>query len=270
MRIKSLARLIIPLLSLTSLLACSTATATPTPAVVETSAADTPTLEAPTATAAASNAGACSNPYYPVVNGATWNYAGSGGPNGNYSYTDTISEVRADGFTVTTVIDNSVTTTQQWSCKPEGLTALQLPGFVTILAMQQLNATLQTSDIQGITLPAAISPGDDWSYQLNLQGSIEADGIKADTNGEAVYNFTAGDTESVTVPAGTFDAMKINGVLTFDSTASISGFSLPVKISLNTTSWWAPGVGMVKTQITGDMVGTAINDTIELQSYNIP
>jgi hypothetical protein len=269
MRIKSLVRLLFPLLSLISLLACSTTTATPTPAVIETSAA-TPTLEAPTATGAAPNAGACSNSYYPVVNGATWNYTGSGGPNGDYSYTDTISEIRADGFTITTVIDNSVTTTQQWSCKPEGLTALQLPGFVTILAMQQSNATLQTSDIQGVTLPAAISPGDDWSYQLNLQGSIETDGIKADTDGNAVYNFTAADVESVNVPAGTFDAMKINGVLTFDSTASISGFSLPVKISLNTTSWWAPGVGMVKTQITGDMVGTAINNTLELQSYNIP
>ena len=48
----------------------------------------------------------CNNTLYPTTQGATWIYASTGGPNGSFNYTNSITEVRADGFTLTT---NSLT-----------------------------------------------------------------------------------------------------------------------------------------------------------------
>src|SRR5215208_6076105 len=45
--------------------------------------------------------GLCANAYYPVREGATWSYKSIGSPVGDYSFTDTITSVREDGFTLT-------------------------------------------------------------------------------------------------------------------------------------------------------------------------
>src|SRR5215207_6587465 len=71
--------------------------------------------------------GLCANAYYPVRQGATWSYKSIGSPVGDYSFTDTITSVREDGFTLTSQFED-VTRIQEWACKPEGLVALQLGG----------------------------------------------------------------------------------------------------------------------------------------------
>ncbi|MGE5248627.1 MAG: hypothetical protein ACM3QS_00300 [Bacteroidota bacterium] len=279
MKRKTLPHLIFSLLIVAALAACSrgttsSPTAAPTsPPAIDTlpPATDTATAE-PTAEPSATQAaqGACANPLFPVVKGATWTYSGSGGPSGAYSYTDTITDVRSDGFSISSKFSDNLTRTQEWACKPEGLVALQLPGAAATLTTEKFKANFETSNIQGVTIPARVSPGDKWSFNLDIKGKLDISGVTADTTGTASYNFTAANTESVTVPAGTFDAMKIDGVLTLDITASVSGLSVPLKITMNSTSWFAPGVGMVKTLSSGDLAGTPMNDTLELQSYNIP
>ncbi|MGE5775928.1 MAG: hypothetical protein ACM33V_06895, partial [Chloroflexota bacterium] len=62
--------------------------------------------------------GVCTNTYYPVRQGATWSYRSTG--TGDYGFTDTITSVREDGFTLSTQSGN-LTGTQEWACKPEGL-----------------------------------------------------------------------------------------------------------------------------------------------------
>ena len=64
--------------------------------------------------------------------------------------------------------------------------------------------------------------------------------------------------------------MKIGTILTLDLTAAVSGLSVPLKLTLKGTSWYAPGIGMVKTVTAGDLANQTFNDTLELQSYNIP
>jgi hypothetical protein len=280
MRIKTLIRLVLPLITLLSLVACNggaaNPTAVPNSAAIETlqanQPAETATVETATGTAAAGTGtqGACANSLFPVVKGATWTYAGSGGTAGSYSYTDTVTDVRPDGFKITSTFDNNLARTQQWNCKPEGLVALQLPGAAAVIATQQMHAELVTSNVQGVTLPSSISPGDEWPFSLDLKGTQEVSGAKAQTTSHAVYNFKAVGVESVTVPAGTFDAMKINGDLTLKVIAKVSGLSIPVTVTLHTVSWFAPGVGMVKAASNGDLMGTALNDTLQLQTYHIP
>lgn len=266
----SLAHFVLALLVAGSLAGCTMGAAAPTaaPTLPPTRAPTEPPT--PEASATPESRGGCDNPLFPVVNGATWTYAGTGGPAGAYSYTDTITDVRADGFTITSKFDDNLTKAQEWACKPEGLVALQLPGGAAAITTKQFQATFETSNVQGVTIPASVAAGDKWSFSLTIKGTQEVSGIKAETNGDASYDFTAVGMESVTVPAGTFDAMRVDGVLTLNLTALVSGLSIPVQITMNTTSWFAPGVGMVKTSTSGSVAGTAINDTLELQSYNIP
>jgi hypothetical protein len=133
-----------------------------------------------------------------------------------------------------------------------------------------MQAEFETSNVQGVTLPAIVAPGDKWSFNLDMRGTGQVSGVTAETTGHAVYNFTAANSESVTVPAGTFDAMRIEGDLTLDITATVSGTAFPFKVTMHTTSWFAPGVGLVRTNTAADVIGMPVNDTLELQSYHIP
>ncbi|HET9914148.1 MAG TPA: hypothetical protein VFQ13_19800, partial [Anaerolineales bacterium] len=127
--------------------------------------------------------GLCANAYYPVRQGATWNYKSTGGPAGEYSFTDTISSVREDSFTLSTQI-NDLTRTQEWSCHPEGLVALQLGGApAAMLSAQNMQLNLEVSNVSGITFPSAINAGDQWQHSLDLQGSMTVLGEEGTATG---------------------------------------------------------------------------------------
>jgi hypothetical protein len=83
-------------------------------------------------------------------------------------------------------------------------------------------------------------------------------------------NFSATENESVTVPAGTFDALKVEVDVTLNINATYEGITLPVSFSGDYTYWFAPGVGWVKASGTGSVLGSSFSDITELQSYNIP
>jgi hypothetical protein len=83
-------------------------------------------------------------------------------------------------------------------------------------------------------------------------------------------NFSAIGNESVTVPAGTFDALKVTVNVTLNVDATYEGITLPVSFSGDYTYWFAPNVGWVKASGTGNVLGSSFSDTTELQSYSIP
>jgi hypothetical protein len=93
---------------------------------------------------------------------------------------------------------------------------------------------------------------------------------KGEATGTAQMNFNAIGNERVMVPAGTFDAIKIQVDTTLDVNVAYEGLSLPVKFSGTHTYWFAQDVGWVKATGTGSMLGASFNETTELQSYNIP
>jgi hypothetical protein len=215
-------------------------------------------------------AGACTNGLYPVVKGATWTYASTGGPAGSFTYTDTITDVGPDRFTLTSQF-NQLTRTQEWACKPEGLTALQLGGSAAgVVTASDVSVQLTTANVQGITIPAHVAAGDRWPYSLDFEGTAEVAGASAEEKGSASFQFTAAGMEPVTVPAGTFDAMKIEIESTFDIQITLQGFSAPTTITGHSTVWYAPGVGMIKSMDVGQANGNTFTATTELQSYTIP
>jgi len=215
--------------------------------------------------------GACASLYFPVVNGATWTYSVTGGIQ-DFSYTDTITNVSAEGFTLNSSFDleGGLQRTQAWGCQADGLVALEYNGGpAAALSTEGLNAEFHTTEITGVTIPTNLSVGSSWTQTMDIEGEITiGEGMTGAATGNVSFAGNAVGTESVSTAAGTFDAIKVEIQQDFSLTANIGGVSMPVTFTGTTTAWYASGVGMVKSVVTEDLMGSTT--TIELQSYSIP
>lgn len=218
-----------------------------------------------------STGGLCDNPVYPILQGASWAYINSGGPNGTFAYGDTISEVRADGFTLTTQIAN-LTRTQEWVCEAGGLKALELGGGTTTsITAQGFTAEFTTLNATGISLPKDILSNMQWQYGLTIQGTIPMPtGEQVQSNGTYLVNSQEMGRETITVPAGTFDAVKIQTNSTVEILVPFGNEQVPMKYSGTSVTWYAFGVGYIKSIENWDLGSTPYTATTELQTYVIP
>jgi hypothetical protein len=224
----------------------------------------------PTAKSPSSASGDCSNTYYPVVDGATWSYTVTGGPDGPVSYIDTISSVNGDSFILTTVIGD-IERTQRWSCTADGLVALDFGGGSATLAVSDLQMVFDTTETTGVTLPADISPGDTWSQEFTIEGTEAIAGDQsASVAGQAKYDSTATGIEGVSVLGGSFDALRVEGTNSMDLNVQMSGFTVPMAVSGTLVRWYAPGVGYIRSVEKSDVLDTQLELTTELTSYAIP
>ena len=215
--------------------------------------------------------GECANPYFPVVLDANWTYAASGSELEPYSFTSTVSEVFPDSFTLTHHFDD-LALTQQWECKPEGLAALELGGGAAAsLVTGDVDLKLETSNINGVTFPSAVSVGDVWTHSMDVSGEIElGEGMFGTMEGQATTNFQAVGMESVEVPAGSFEALRVATEFILDMTVTVDGASIPVVFTSTGSSWHVPNTGWVKQTSETTVFDVPTTDTIELKAYSIP
>lgn len=215
--------------------------------------------------------GTCANPLYPVIQGAAWTYASTGSPPGPFLFTDTITEARVDGFTLTSQFKD-LTRTQEWACKPEGLLALQLGGGpMAGISAQGLSAQFESSNVTGISLPVDMQNTQQWTYGLSMKGTIAMpDNQASQADGSVSSTFQVLGAESISVPAGTFNAIKVQVNSEYTLNTSFQGFLMPLNFSSTTIIWYAPYVGWVKSVENSDLGGSPYSSTIELQSYGFP
>ena len=265
---------------LISTLACSlTGSADPVSAIQTLIPAEAQTLVAsvvaPAATdlagggSASSSNGDCGNPLYPAVAGATWSYAMSGVlPD---TFTRTIPASSTDGFTDQDVFTSGVTRTGKWTCEFGALTALNAsnPGAGVSASIQATDLTgdFETTNIDGVTLPAVVTSGTSWSQSITLEGIQNIAGETVPSKSTSNQNCTAAGNESVTVPAGTFNAMRVECQLNLKISITMMGVEIPTEMSFSTTTWYAAGVGMVKTDT---LLSDSTTTIMELTAYNIP
>lgn len=201
-----------------------------------------------------------------------WTYASTGSPSGDFTYTDTISEVRADGFTLSTRFTD-LTRVQEWVCEPGGLKALEMggTGAAASISTQGTTAEFDSSDVTGFSLPKEITPGMQWQYSLKMTGITAMPGDQ-NAQSSGTYNLTMQEMgkETVTTPAGTFEAVKFQATSLMQLTADFQGVQLPVTMNSSSLIWYAPDVGFIKSIENSDFGGTPYTSTTELQTYNIP
>lgn len=215
--------------------------------------------------AAPPSVGACDNPYMPVILGATWNYSINGPVPDTYVHS--ILSIEADGFSEQDVFGTGVTRQGQWKCENGNLVALNPTGGGSAsVNAEGTSVDFQTTALEGVTLPASLNPGDSWSQSLTLEGTQTINGESFPVSNQVTQACTAVGNESVTVPAGTFDAMRVDCKVDMNITIDMSGSPFTTPIALNNTNWYALKVGLVKTVSTG----SGLDSTTELTSYLIP
>jgi hypothetical protein len=210
--------------------------------------------------------GPCANPLLPVAAGATWNYQMSGFATG--SFTRVINSVNGTGFEDQDTFWNGVVRNGQWNCDAGALIALD-PGGGTSASVE-FNSTItdfHTTALSGVTLPATVVAGDHWNQSISIAGTMTMNGVSADATNDTTTDCTASGSESVTVPAGSFNAMKVTCQDSISIQVTTQGVTVPVPpINFTAENWYAPSVGWVKSVSTG----SGLDATVELTSYSIP
>ena len=178
----------------------------------------------------------------------------------------TITSVETDSFEreITTTLSNGTQKayTDSWKCTPDGL-VLQGGPLATTFQSVYGNATMKTLSTTGVTLPAHINAGDSWTQDAQLAFTSTLVSV----NITLTYNFKAIGLELVTVPAGTFNAMKIQ----IDVTSQATTATRTNNIAVDGFEWFVPGVGAVKSSVGVKVNGTAYPGTDDqMQSYHIP
>jgi hypothetical protein len=244
-----------------------TSTAAATSAATDTPAAK-PAAGSTTAVVPSSGSSACTNAFFPVSAGATWTYASTGSIAGNYTFVRTLSDLGAANFTVNDAFNAGVTRTVKWTCNSGNLTSLDTGSGNASVTAKSMTMKVDSVNATGYSIPAALDSAKTWSESLTLNGTMTLNGASQGTSVNVTQiDCTANGPESVTVTAGTFDAAKDTCQVVSSVTVTMAGIATePIKITQTEVQWYARGVGLVKSQNSGDMG----NENVELTKYSIP
>ncbi len=201
----------------------------------------------------------CNNQYFPSRLGNTWEYSGSNTATGAYNRTDTVSQSSTEVFSVDTAI-SGITYGLDYSCSSAGLTAnnpiQQYAGALVSGPNAPLNVKL--TSVSGISLPAKIVPGDTWQQTADFEATSQ----QLNMNGRLVFDYTAVGFENVSVPGGTFNALRV------DATIHIQVSAFHIEAGTYTVSTWlAPDVGMVKSEGISHVSQIDFSDSMQLTSF---
>jgi hypothetical protein len=231
-----------------------------------TSGTPSPTASPPAPATAVPTKAACSNPLYPANRGSRWTYSMSGISTG--TFTHTITEVRSTGFTSQDAFDSGIKRTGEWKCEAGALTALSPAECLSALLQgERVPAGYQTTGSTGITLPAIVRPRDSWSQEITVEGTQRIGKKDVPGKGKLSCSCTAGDSETVLVPAGSFDAVRIGCRANGTIALSVAAPGVPTEWASAVTMWYARGIGMVKMESEIYDIG---HSTTELTSYSVP
>jgi hypothetical protein len=186
----------------------------------------------------------CDHPYYPVREGWTWTYKQSGQVNETYSLTFT--NVSERGFTLR-YTSRQGSFDLRWRCDANGLVSLDQSSFGPNQGFK-----LETTNAKGVAIPSQFRVGLAWTYSYDLKGSFDSGGQKMAMTGKSVTNAKITAREAVKVPAGTFQAFKVETTTKTELAMDVGGQKQPMPAqSVTGSTWYAEGVGMVKSVMAG-------------------
>ncbi len=206
----------------------------------------------------------CGTVYFPVEEGASKTFAGSG-PAGPYTEVNTITDVGTSAFLMQVDLTD-IQWVETWKCTAEGLVQLMSDGgeWSMILSGPDGTGKIETLSQTGVTIPLSIAPGDSWSQETTFH--LTSSSVNGD--GRLIYEFHAVGPEDVSVPAGDFHAMRVDVKARMET-----AYGPEMTTYYEGTMWLVPELGRVKqsgeTRV-GDPSGEGLPATVELESYKIP
>lgn len=211
--------------------------------------------------------GNCKNSYYPVGQNIERKYHITYTKNSfpAQDYTETFADFKSDGFVVKTEFNN-VNTAINWRCIPDGLLATQYNNSINMKSGS--SAKIETVKSEGVSIPVESrwNVGEKWNtkYEINESVTDPKGNQVGEGYGTVIQNAEIIGNEEITTSAGTFQTSKVKTKIMLDLTVKVKGISVPTKTSLDSITWFAKDVGMVKSQ--SSMNGTEMA-TVELLSY---
>jgi len=187
-------------------------------------------------------ANACDHPYLPLRSGASWSYDSS---EGGMTWNVTSAGGSAESASATMAFSMpEVTFTVNWTCSSAGITSYDF-GNITSSAFGEV-VTLNIVNSSGSWLPPAESlvPGYSWSNGYTMVVSSGFEGASVELTTTTSESWSVGGMETISVPAGTFDALRIDGTSTMEM-SGFMGISVP-PTATSQTFWFAEGVGIVR------------------------
>ncbi|PYE51891.1 hypothetical protein [Deinococcus yavapaiensis] len=177
------------------------------------------------------SASECDNPFSPVEASWQWTYRTTSGD----AYTVVRVPTGPKGFSETSTSPNAPGT-RTYACsagEQSPKTAnIVIPGFdVTVLAARGT----------AIAAPSKWAVGESWSYTMDLEATLQGL-LPLKGAGQMTVTFRVVAQQRTEVPAGTFEAFKV------EVTRDLSGRAgfIPFRRIVKQTSYYAPGVGMIR------------------------
>ena len=212
----------------------------------------------------------CEHPYYPLKTGAEWNYAVSG-----------IGEVVEQTYSVGQITEGANGTSARLTLTVGGPTfenevlcsasGLQLGEYNNITfggPETEGIGSFETVESTGVYLPPIdqLVPGATWTANYVIEGSIDTGGQVIETTQEIEVVYELEGTESISVPAGDFEALRVKQNLTqrFVDSGLLQGAP---EFTFEGTLWFVENVGLVRSEVNVENIGTT---TQELTTYEIP
>jgi hypothetical protein len=202
----------------------------------------------------------CSNPYYPIAEGASWEYQLTGMSSG--TFVRSMPNVRDAGFDDQDVFSAGTTRQGSWECRQGDLVSLTPTSGAAVTAAG-VQATYTIESNTGISFPANPQPGQEWTQNIVYLGNESTNGVTIETRNVMEMSCKAVGMEKVSVPAGDFEALRVDCSTKID--IFVSG-NLAFGFTSASSAWHAAGVGMVKSSGSSNMGSTEI----VLLSYTIP
>lgn len=206
---------------------------------------------------------ACDYLYFPLREGATWNYTGPE-INLNWLVVDASGDQETAEVTMQADIGSDLTIDYHWTCTAaDGIVSYDFGTF-------NLGATEGLGDVQfnvvessgSFLPPGELEPGMTWQNSYTIVTTFEISGQSFSSTASNSTSYTAVGVETVTVAAGTFEAMRVESTGTTTTEAAGQSFSG----TSTSVTWFARGVGMVKV----DSSSQGVSTVMELTSYSIP
>lgn len=221
----------------------------PTLAAAPTSAAQTREPQLAPTSLPTGGIGLCENAFYPVRPDRSMPYQVLSGTSVSSTYSKTVIQVTANSFTERRDF-GSKSADQHWSCTDRGLASKE---FSTLLAHGLVQFDLDTTSSTGVTLLRSNEwkLGATWSNSYEIKGQVTQNGTTTNGTGTVDINHAITAQEAANVPAGRYEAWRVDSVLTLHLNASRGAFNIPVRtIELSESTWYARDIGMVKSALT--------------------
>jgi hypothetical protein len=205
----------------------------------------------------------CDHPYFPLRAGHSITYQ-SNVAGRTVTYSQAVTEANADHAKMEYTFGTSTKVSIDIECSADGIRGLSNIDMSGMLGGQS-TVKSTTKSAQGSILPKDFRVGSEWSGSFESEVEIDNEMMKKagithiESTNELSHKAVAA--ERVTVPAGTYDTIKVE--TTTKVMMKMSPTAKPTELTTTTVEYWAKDVGLVKS------VNTTQNSTWTMEATKV-